>query len=137
MKFKTTHKISVFAACAALLAAKSCGESGVTTDSMYEEIEAMVWDGDYSGGQWEPDWDDAAFYGTAFYSRTGWEENREDYKQRAVESVQRFTTIARAGLDGPRDAFLANMTEVLYGTLGAIDYMVASGTRRPCPRSTR
>ena len=128
-------RMSVIIVCAALMAAGSCesGEPGVTTDSMYQEIEAMVWDGDYSGGQWEPDWDDAAFYGTAFYSRTGWEENREDYKQRAVESVQRYTTIARTCLDGMTDVFLENMTEVLYGTLGAIDYMVASGDETPLP----
>jgi hypothetical protein len=133
MKCKTISRVSFFIACAALPAAGACGETGVTTDSMYEGIEAMAWNGDYQNGQWEPDWDDAAFYGPAFYARTGWEENREDYKQRAAEGVQRNLALARSCLDGSTDIFAANMTELLYGTLGIMDYMVASGDESGLP----
>jgi hypothetical protein len=98
---------------------------------MYDSIEAMAWDSDYRDGKWEPDWDDAAFYGPAFYSRVGWEEDRADYKQRAGEAVQRNLAITREALAGPSDQFLENMTEILYAMLGVMDYMLASGDMDP------
>jgi hypothetical protein len=116
---------------AAIFLAGSCGETKrQTNEDMARSIEEMAWVTGYSDGQWEPDWDDAAFYGLAFYARVGWQDGREDYKQRAQEAVEHNLGILRDGA-GSGDAFLDNMTEILYGTLGLMDYMVASGDTAP------
>jgi hypothetical protein len=111
----------------AIVAVSSCG-TGTDEPTMFEDVEAMAWDSDYADGRWEPDWDDAAFYGPALYARLGWERNDEAYRQRAVESVNRNLDLIEANLVST-DLFVANMTEILYGVLGVIDYMDASGDR--------
>lgn len=111
---------------ASVVMAASCGPGSGPT--MCERIEEMAWESDYGGGQWEPDWDDAAFYGPAFYSHVGWEEDDAQYRQRAVEAIDRnLEEVIGPALDGPADLFLENMTEILYATLGVMEYMDATG----------
>jgi len=126
------NKISLILFFGVMVPTVSCETSkAITNGDMVESIETMAWSSDYQSGQWEPDWDDAAFYGPAFYGRVGWEENRADYQERAEEALQRNLTITQEALAGPADQFLEGMTEILYGMLGAMDVMVASGDMTP------
>ncbi len=101
---------------------------------MCDSVETMAWPGGgYADGVWEPDWDDAAFYGPAYYSRAGWEEGRADYQARATEAVERNLALAEEGLSGPSAVFVNTLTELLYGVMGVIEYMDASGDTTPLP----
>jgi hypothetical protein len=124
-------KLSSRVLLAVVLLAGSCGETKrPTNEDVAASVEEMAWVEGYADGQWEPDWDDAAFYGPAFYARVGWQDGREDYQQRAREAVEHNLGVLRDAA-GSSDAFLENMTEILYGTLGIMDYMAASGDTAP------
>ncbi|MBI5502536.1 MAG: hypothetical protein HY907_19990 [Deltaproteobacteria bacterium] len=105
----------------------SCGETP-RFGTMFEEVERMSWDSDYVDGRWEPDWDDAAFYGPAYYARVGWERGDETYRQRARDGVRHnLDEIIGTAVAGGVSAVADNMTEVLYAVLGVLDYMEVSG----------
>lgn len=98
---------------------------------MYEDVERWVWNNGYEAGVWAPDWDDAPFYGPAFYARVGWEEGRSDYQGRALEAVEHNLEAARAGIADPLGELVDNVAAIVFGTLGVIDYMAASGDMEP------
>lgn len=130
---KTT--IAGAAAAALGLALLSCdgggGPAGPDLGPMFESVEGYVWDHGYEDGDWEPDWDDAPFYGTAFYARAGWEWDRPEYRERALEAVVANLERAQAGLDDPSGALIEDVSGIVYGTMGIIDYMDASGDMTP------
>lgn len=126
-------------ATAAGLCAVSCDDGATPAEhpwgAMYEELERWIWTagddddplGDYHDGDWDPDWDDAPFYGLAFYATAGWEEENAEYQARAREAAEHNLRMARAGLADPLGEFMENVSAILYGTLGMIDYIAASG----------
>jgi hypothetical protein len=94
---------------------------------MFDEVAAWVWANGYEDGDWEPDWDDSVFYGPAFYASWGWDTGDPALQQRAAEARDHNLAIAEEGLDDLLGVFLENASAILYGTLGAIEYMHASG----------
>ena len=115
----------------------ACGEEAEPRSwgPMYAEVEDWLWTvgedddalGDYQDGDWDPDWDDAPFYGLAFYASAGWSQGDAEYQQRAREAAAHNLEMARAGLEDLTGEFLENISGILYGTLGLIDYIAASG----------
>ena len=103
--------------------------------AMYGEVEEWLWNvaddgdeiGDYHDGYWTPDWDDAPFYGPAFYANVGFEQGNLEYQERAREAAERNMNNALAGLDDLTGEFMENISAILYGSLGNIDYVAASG----------
>jgi len=61
------------------------GQTGV---SVSEAIEQNLWNGGYySAGEWEQDFNDGAFYGTAYSIRQGLEQGNTAYVERAGERM--------------------------------------------------
>ncbi len=122
-------------ASALVLALLSCdgagGPSGPDLGPMFDDVERYVWDHGYEAGDWEPDWDDAPFYGPAFYARAGWGWDRADYRARASEAVEASLARARAGLDDPSGQLVEDVSGIVYGTMGVIEAMDASGDMEP------
>lgn len=96
---------------------------------MAEEVSLWVWNNGYESGDWAPDWDDAPFYGPAFYASWGWESGHTSLQRRAREARDLNLANAEAGLDDLLGVFLENASAIIYGTLGVIEYMAASGDR--------
>jgi hypothetical protein len=95
--------------------------------AMFDEVSAWVWENGYEDGNWEPDWDDSPFYGPAFYASWGWDRGDAELQARAREGRAHNLAMAEAGLSDPMGYFLEDASAILYGTLGVIDYMDASG----------
>ena len=102
---------------------------------MYGEVEDWLWTvheddvemGDYHEGDWDPDWDDAPFYGLAYYANVGFDQGNVEYQARAREAAEHNLGDAQAGLDDLTGEFMNNISAILYGSLGMIDYIAASG----------
>lgn len=96
---------------------------------MAEEVSLWVWNNGYEDGDWDPDWDDAPFYGPAFYASWGWESGHAALQRRASAARDHNLAMAELGLGDLTGVFLENASAIIYGTLGVIEYMAASGDR--------
>lgn len=121
----------VILAFAAMIPSCETEEPSSTYGEMFDEVNDHVWNNGYDNGDWDPDWDDAPFYGPAYYAITGFNEDREEYQERAREAVAQNLVVAQAGLDDILGDFRDNASAILYGTLGVIDYMASSGDLEP------
>ncbi len=67
---------------------RGSGGAGQAQPGVPEAVEDNLWAGGYySGGDWEPDYNDGNFYGTAFYVRQGLEQGNAEYLERAREDA--------------------------------------------------
>lgn len=114
----------------AVLLSTSCDEAEERAHGeMFDEVALWVWHHGYEEGDWDPDWEDAPFYGPALYARWGWETGNPEHQERAREAVAYNLAVAEAGLDDLLGVFVDQASTILYGTLGVIEYMDASGDR--------
>ncbi len=73
-------------------------------------------------GNWMEDFDDAAFYGLAFYARAGLGQANSQYQQWAQDALQRNLQVVREA-----DFLTGDVDEIIMAALGLVDYMAATG----------
>ena len=99
-----------------------------------EAVEQHLWGaGYYSGGDWEPDFNDGAFYGIAFYIREGLEQGNAEYVERAGETMTWNASILQRACREPLSYFAVNLDTVVMAMLGSIEYVAATGEIQHLP----
>jgi len=99
-----------------------------------QAVDRHLWDGGYYvGGDWDPDFNDGAFYGTAYYIRQGLEQGNTAYVNRAEEMMAFNAGILRRALQEPLSYFAMNLDAVAMAMLGSIEYAAATGEPRSLP----
>ena len=99
-----------------------------------EAVEQHLWGaGYYSGGDWEPDFNDGAFYGIAFYIREGLEQGNAEYVERAREMMTFNAGILQRARREPLSYFAVNLDAVIMAMLGSIEYAAATGETQYLP----
>lgn len=99
-----------------------------------QAVEQHLWDGGYyAAGDWQQDFNDGAFYGTAYYIREGLERGNTAYVERAKEMMAFNTGILRRALREPLSYFAVNLDAVVMAMLGEIEYAAATGDSRRLP----
>jgi hypothetical protein len=116
------------------LLASACdsGGKGTAGDSggVPGAVEQHLWGaGYYSGGDWDPDFNDGSFYGTAFYVRRGLDQDNAAYVKRAGEMMAFNAGILQRARRRPLSYFSVNLDAVMMAMLGGIEYMAATGER--------
>ncbi len=107
---------------------RGSGGAGQAQPGVPEAVEDNLWAGGYySGGDWEPDYNDGNFYGTAFYVRQGLEQGNAEYLERAREMMVFNAGILQRARREPLSYFAVNLDAVIMAILGSIEYMAATG----------
>ncbi len=126
------HRYSLLSSlvlCCLVLACDSGEEGrGPFQGDVTQAVESHLWGGGYySGGDWEPDFNDGAFYGTAFYVREGLDQGNVGYVGRAGEAMDFNAGILERARREPLSYFAENLDVVIMAMLGAIEYAAATG----------
>ena len=88
--------------------------TGEVPGDVSEAVEHHMWDaGYYEGGDWDPDFNDGAFYGTAFYVREGLDQGNTDYIERVGEAMAFNEGILQRARREPLSYFADNLDVVI------------------------
>ena len=102
---------------------------GFPYHDFHMELKASMWEIGYHDGEWDEDFGDAAYYGLAYYVRTGMAGNETDLA-RAREVMRRNLTEIRTANED-YIYFIEFLDEIMMAALGMIEYMAATGDTEP------
>ncbi len=91
-------------------------------DGFYEQMLQNAGDLAYQDGQWYDDYGDAAFYGLAFYARSGVSTGNAGHLAIADEVYARTVTVVQEA-----NFVSGDVNEITMAALGLIEYMAATG----------